>query len=239
MEKNHYRFRKLKDLPIEERPQERIEKFGVKALSDRELLAMLIRSGTKHRDVMELAEDIISRAGSLSGLLRWDPSDFQKIYGIGKIKSLQLAVQVEVSKRMMKDPCVPLSPIDEPSKVWKLLFTESKVETVEKVWVLCLNRKNRLIRVENITSGTATSSVVHPREVFRPAIRHGSSAVILAHNHPSGDPTPSASDLEVTQKISNASDHVGIDFLDHVIIGEVENCPKKIGYFSFSEEGLI
>ena len=134
------------------------------------------------------------------GLLRWDPSDFQKIYGIGKIKSLQLAVQVEVSKRMMKDPCVPLSPIDEPSKVWKLLFTESKVETVEKVWVLCLNRKNRLIRVENITSGTATSSVVHPREVFRPTIRHGSSAVILAHNHPSGDPTPSASDLEVTQK---------------------------------------
>ena len=141
MEKNHYRLRKLKDLPIEERPQERIEKFGVKALSDRELLAMLIRSGTSQRDVMELAEDIISRAGSLSGLLRWDPSNFQKIYGIGKIKSLQLAVQVEVSKRMMKDPCVPLSPIDEPSKVWKLLFTESKVETVEKVWVLCLNRK--------------------------------------------------------------------------------------------------
>ena len=110
---------------------------------------------------------------------------------------------------------------------------------MEKVWVLCLDRKNKLLRFENITTGTATGSLVHPREVFRPAIRWGATAIILAHNHPSGDPTPSSSDLKVTQKISEAARHLGIDFHDHVIIGEPSNCPAGIGYYSFADSGLI
>jgi len=231
--------KKLKDLPAEERPQERLEKLGAAALSDRELLAILIRSGTSSCDVLEIADDLIRKAGSLAGLLRWDKSDFQKINGVGKVKALQLAVQVEVSKRMMKDPRIHGEPLSEPFKVWQILQHECRSESVEQVWVLCLDRKNKLIRLEKITSGTATGSMVHPREVFRPAIRHGSTAVILAHNHPSGDPSPSASDLKVTRAISEAAKYIDIEFHDHVIIGEVQNCPNKLGYYSFADSGML
>ena len=129
--------------------------------------------------------------------------------------------------------------LDEPRKVWDYLYPEIRSDTVERVWVLCLDRKNKLIQAEVVTSGTATGSLVHPREVFRPAIRHGSTAVILAHNHPSGDPTPSTADLKVTQKILEASKAVDLEFHDHVILGEPENCPNNLGFYSFSDSGLL
>ena len=129
--------------------------------------------------------------------------------------------------------------LDQPQKVWEYLYPEIRSDSVEKVWVLCLDRKNKLIRAEAVTSGTATSSLVHPREVFRPAIRFGATAIILAHNHPSGDPTPSPADLKVTQKICEASKAVDLEMLDHLILGEPENCPNQIGYYSFSEAGLM
>ena len=123
--------------------------------------------------------------------------------------------------------------------VWQHLYAESRTESVEKVWVLCLDYKNKLIRCEVISSGTATGSLVHPREVFRPAIRNGATGVVLAHNHPSGDPSPSASDLRVTRKISEAAGFMDIELLDHVILGEPSTCPKGLGYYSFSDNGLI
>ena len=229
----------LKDLPLEERPQERLEKLGPSALSDRELLAMLVRSGTANHDVLAIADELILSAGSLAGLLRWDASDFRRVKGIGKVKALQLSTQVEIAKRMMRDQRNSDIPMDEPQKVWEFLYPEVRSDSVEKVWVLCLDRKNKLIRAEPVTSGTATGSLVHPREVFRPAIRHGASAVILAHNHPSGDPTPSSADLRVTKKIFEASKQLDIEMHDHVILGEKENCPNSLGYYSFSDSGLL
>ena len=229
----------LKDLPLEERPQERLERLGAGALSDRELLAMIIRSGTAKKDVLALADELLRNAGSLSGLLRWDASDFQRINGIGKIKALQLSTHVEIAKRMMRGKRNPDVRLDDPQKVWEYLYPEVRSDNVEKVWVLCLDRKNKLIRAEPVTSGTATGSLVHPREVFRPAIRCGATAIILAHNHPSGDPTPSSADLQVTQKILDASKSVELEMHDHVILGEPENCPTGEGYFSFSDAGLI
>lgn len=229
----------LRDLPPSERPQERLEHLGPQALSDRELLAMILRSGTARYDVLALADILISQAGSLAGLVRWDALEFQKIPGVGKVKALQLTAQVEVAKRISQGNRLETTFFDGPKKVWTLLYPVSLVESVEKVWVLCLDRKNKLLRFENITSGTATGSLVHPREVFRPAIRWGATAIILAHNHPSGDPTPSSSDLKVTQKISEAARHLDIDFHDHVIIGEPNNCPAGIGYYSFADSGLI
>lgn len=229
----------LRDLPPSERPQERLERLGSQALSDRELLAMILRAGTARYDVLALADILISQAGSLAGLVRWDALEFQKIPGIGKVKALQLTAQMEVAKRISQGNRLETIFFDEPKKVWTLLYPESLVESVEKVWVLCLDRKNKLLRFENITSGTATGSLVHPREVFRPAIRWGATAIILAHNHPSGDPTPSSSDLKVTQKISEAARHLDIDFHDHVIIGEPNSCPAGIGYYSFADSGLI
>ena len=229
----------LRDLPVSERPQERLERLGSQALSDRELLAMILRSGTARYDVLALADILISQAGSLAGLVRWDALEFQKIPGVGKVKALQLSAQMEVAKRISQGNRLEAIFYDEPKKVWTLLYPESLVETVEQVWVLCLDRKNKLLRVENITTGTATGSLVHPREVFRPAIRWGATAIVLAHNHPSGDPTPSPSDLKVTQKIFQAASHLDIDFHDHVIIDEPNNCPSGIGYYSFADSGLI
>ena len=229
----------LRDLQPSERPQERLEHLGPRALSDRELLAMILRSGTAPYDVLALADILISQAGSLAGLVRWDALEFQKIPGVEKVKALQLTAQMEVAKRISQGDRLETTFFDEPKKVWTLLYPKSLAESVEKVWVLCLDRKNKLLRFENITTGTATGSLVHPREVFRPAIRWGATAIILAHNHPSGDPTPSSSDLKVTQKISEAARHLDIDFHDHVIIGEPNNCPAGIGYYSFADSGLI
>jgi len=200
---------------------------------------MLIRSGNAKRDVLAIVDDIINQSGSLSGLLKWDSSDFQRIHGIGKIKALQLSTQVEIAKRMMQSKRSIQIFLDEPQKVWDYLYPEVRTDTVEKVWVLCLDRKNKLIRAEPITSGTASGSLVHPREVFRPAIRHGASSIILAHNHPSGDPTPSSADLKVTKKILEASKAVDLSMLDHVIIGEPDSCPQSLGFYSFSDEGLL
>jgi DNA repair protein RadC len=229
----------LKDLPPKERPQERLESLGPRPLSDRELLAILLRSGTAKFDVLTLADKIISEAGSLAGLVRWDISDFRKIPGIGKIKALQLSVYTEIAKRIAQGNRLNDLILDDPQKVWELLHLEAISESVEKVWVLCLDRKNRVLRTEKISSGTETGSLVHPREVFRPAVRWGASAIILAHNHPSGDPSPSASDLIVTRKISAAAKLLSIDFHDHVIIGEPSNSPTGCGYYSFSDNSLI
>ena len=231
--------RSIKELKKEDRPQERLEKYGPSLLTDRELLAMLIRSGTANHDVLAIADEIIKQAGTLAGLLRWHASDFQRIKGIGKIKALQLSTQVEIAKRMMQGQRTAEIIFDEPQKVWDYLYPETRSDDVEKVWVLCLDRKNRLIRAEPVTSGTATGSLVHPREIFRPAIRTGATAIILAHNHPSGDPTPSSADLRVTKKIFMASKTVDLEMHDHVVLGELENCPNKLGYFSFSDNGLL
>jgi DNA repair protein RadC len=229
----------LRELTPQDRPQERLEKLGPGPLTDQELLAMMIRTGTARRDVLALADDLVREAGSLAGLLRWDVSDFQRIRGIGKIKALQLSTLVEIAKRMMRGERTKSLRFETPNVVWEYLYPEVRSDLVERVWVLCLDRKNKLIRAETVTSGTATGSLVHAREVFRPAIRHGATAIIMAHNHPSGDPTPSSADLQVTKKISQAAVHVGIDLHDHVILGELENDPNDIGYFSFSDAGLL
>ena len=169
----------LKKLKPEDRPQERLERLGAAPLTDRELLAMVIRSGTAQRDVLALADDLVKQAGSLTGLLRWDVSDFQRVPGIGKVKALQLSTFIEIAKRMMRGERTKGLIFDSPTVVWEYLYPEVRSDLVERVWVLCLDRKNKLIRAEVVTSGTATGSLVHPREVFRPAIRHGATAVIL------------------------------------------------------------
>ena len=229
----------LKNIPPNERPQERLERLGASALSERELIAMILRTGTTKNHVLNIADEILSKAGSLSGLLRWDVSDFMQTRGIGKVKGLQLSILIEVAKRMIQGQRTSDITFDEPQKVWDYLFPEVRSSIVEKVWVFCLDRKNKLLRAELVTSGTATGSLVHPREVFRPAIRHGASAIILAHNHPSGDPSPSTADLNVTKRILESSKSLGIDMHDHVIVGEPENCPNALGYYSFCEAGII
>ena len=223
---------RLRDLPPHERPQERLESLGAGALSDRELVAMLVRSGNASMDVLAIADALLARASSLAGLLRWDVEDFRQVPGIGPVKALQLSTYVEVAKRMARSNRSSCPKLSEPLAVFAHLYPEVRSDNVEKVWVLCLDRKNKLIRMESVTSGTATGSLVHPREVFRPAIRHGATAVIVAHNHPSGDPTPSKGDIAMTQEVKEAGSKLGISVHDHVIV-------SRNGTSSFKSLGLL
>ena len=228
----------FRNIPIGERPQERLESKGPAALSDAELLAIVLRSGTRSRDVLSLSQEILRGIGSLRGLLRMTPDDLCEFHGIGRIKALQMQAMIEISRRILTSGEVaPL--MDSPDKVYNWLRTNAEGETVEKFWVLCLNRKNRLMKCRAVTSGTATASLIHPREVFREAIVNSASALICAHNHPSGDPSPSQADIRATRQLREAAKVVQLDLLDHVIIGQREHDPAGNGYYSFAESGLL
>lgn len=230
---------RLRETAVGERPQERLEKFGPGALSDTELLAMLLRSGTRGNDVLTLASRLIAEAGSLGALISWGPGEFQKLKGIGRVKSLQLLAVMEVARRVIGAQGVEEPLLNQPTLVCSYLQPLVSGLKVEKFWVLCLNRKNRLLKRVEITSGTATAALAHPREVFRAAIREAASAVVCAHNHPSGDPAPSAPDIQVTRVLREAARTVEIEFIDHVIVGRAGADPTGRGYYSFREAGLL
>ncbi len=226
-------------MAVGERPQERLERFGAAALSDTELLAMLVRSGSRDLDVLALASRLIAEAGSLSGLVGWSESDFRRTRGIGHVKALQLVAVMELARRVLGQAQGETPLMSRPELVFAHFQPVVSGLTVEKLWILCLNRKNRLIKRVEVTSGTATGSLVHPREVFRPAIREAATAVICVHNHPSGDPAPSSADLQVTRRLREAAVAVDIELLDHLVIGTKAGDPAGRGYYSFREAGLV
>lgn len=234
-----YSIPRLIDLAVSERPQERLERLGAEALSDRELLAMILRSGSQETDVLALATQLMAQAGSLASLLTWVETDYRSIKGIGKVKALQLVALVEIARRIHRQAPASSPLLETPLAVAELLGADARSLQVEKFWILCLNRKNRLMRRVEVTSGTGQASLVHPGESFREAIRYGASAVIAAHNHPSGDPSPSKQDIQVTRQLREAGSVVNIPLLDHVIVGQAHCDPQAQGYYSFSEAGLI
>jgi len=230
---------RLKELAVGERPQERLEKHGAGALSDTELLAMLLRSGTQGHDVLTLATRLISEAGSLAGLIAWKETDFKRLKGIGRVKALQLITVMEIARRVLSQQGGEAPMLESADSVAAYFVPIAAGLEIEKLWVLCLNRKHRLLKCVEVTSGTASNSLVHPREVFREAIREGALSIICVHNHPSGDPAPSAEDIRVTRQLREAAKVVGIDLLDHVIIGRPGRDPVGLGYFSFRAAGLV
>lgn len=230
---------RVKDLAVGERPQERLERLGPGALSDAELLAMLLRSGQKGRSVVAISQHLITEAGSLAGLTRWREADFKRIKGIGRIKALQLITVMEIARRVLNADQGGQPVLNRPELVYAHFRVTAAALSVEKFWVLCLNRKNRLIRQVELTSGTATSSLAHPREVFREAVHHGAASVICVHNHPSGDPAPSAADIQVTRQLREAARALDIELLDHVIVGQPGTDPRGQGFYSFREAGVL
>jgi len=194
-----YPFSRISVLPASERPQERLERFGASALSDTELLAMIVRSGTRGQDVLTLSSRIISEAGSLAGLLAWHEADFRRVKGIGRVKALQLVAAMEVARRAISLPPHESPVLNRADMIVAHLESVASGLEVEKFWVLCLDRRNRLRKRVEVSSGTATAALAHPREVFRSAIREAAAAVVCAHNHPSGDPSPSAADIQLTR----------------------------------------
>ncbi|MDB6168585.1 MAG: hypothetical protein JWM88_1449 [Verrucomicrobia bacterium] len=229
---------RLREMAVGERPQERLERHGARALSDTELLALLLRSGTQGHDVVTLATRLTADAGSLAGLLAWHEGEFRKLKGIGKVKALQLIAVMEIARRVIEQQGAGAPLLNRAELVSAYFQPFIFGLQVEKFWVLCLNRKNRLLRRVEVSSGTATSALVHPREVFRAAIRESATAVVCVHNHPSGDPTPSSADIQITRQLCDAAKAVQIEFLDHVVVGSPAADPSGRGFFSFREAGL-
>jgi DNA repair protein RadC len=230
---------RLRETAIGERPQERLERLGPSALSDAELLAMLLRSGTHGHDVLTVATRLIAEAGSLGGLIAWKETDFRRLRGIGRVKALQCVAMMEFARRVLGQPTEAAPQLNRVELILAHFQPIVRGLLVEKFWVLCLNRKNRLLKRIEVTSGTATAALAHPREVFREAVRESATAVVCVHNHPSGDPAPSSADLQVTRQLRDAARALDIDLLDHVIIGHPAADPAGLGHYSFRAAGLL
>ena len=220
----------LKSLPIQERPRERLALHGPDPLATPELLAILLGSGTKNRSVLHLAQELLSHFGSLRALSEASLQELREVKGIGAAKALQLQAIFALLSRIEKKQ--PAARLDDPQKVFELIRAELSEQKIEMLMVLLCDVKRRLIHREILSKGTLTETLLHPREIFHAAIRHRAHSVILAHNHPSGDPTPSARDLETTELLAHAGRVVGIELFDHIIVG-------RDSYVSFRQKRLM
>lgn len=227
---------RIKDMPLSERPYEKLEKYGPEVLSNAELLAVVIRSGNRDETAVALAQRILALGGDergITGLHDLSLEELRTARGVGMVKALQVKAVMELSKRISS--AMALSnrvTIKSPEDVGKLLMEEMRHLRKEVFKVILLNTKNHVIKHVNISIGSLNSSIVHPREVFSEAVRAGCSGMILVHNHPSGDPEPSREDMDTTSRLVNAGSILGIKVLDHIVIGDGR-------YMSFKEQGLI
>jgi DNA repair protein RadC len=230
---------RMKDQPATERPRERLVARGATALSPAELVAILLRTGLKGTNVVEVGRQLMKKYdGSLRTLATVTVDDLRKIKGIGHDKAATLVAAFELAKRMAEELQDESPLLDNPENVVRLLRAKNLVKDVETLQVLLLNTRRRLIRVEEVIDGTIDQLLVHPREVFKKAIAANAAAVVLVHNHPSGDPTPSEADIKVTRDLIRAGQLLKIDVLDHVIIGRATPERAK-DYASLRELGYF
>ena len=226
-------------LACHEMPQARFDQFGTGALSDTELIALILQNGLPAHRLLPLSMQLMVAAGSLHGMINWQPVDFQKLKGIGRAKARQLAALGEIARRMMQPGAEPPPVMNRPELIAAHMRPLVQGLEVEKFWVACLNRRNRLKKLVEVTSGTATFCPAHPREVFRIAIQQAATAIVCIHNHPSGDPAPSAADIQVTRQLREAAKTIDIQLIDHLVIGQREADPCGVGYYSFRVAGVL
>lgn len=221
------------DLPHGELPRERLLAHGAAVLSDAELLAVLLRTGRTGEHVLDLARGIVAqfREEGLAAILRMPAAEFARIPGIGGAKAATVLAALELGRRAYAGTR-GMPHLNEAADVMTLLSARCHAERREHFFVLPLSAKNELLMLADVSTGTLTNALVHPREVFEPAIRCGAAHVIVAHNHPSGDPTPSAEDHRLTRSLYEAGKLLGIPVTDHVVVA-------RDGFFSFAEEGLM
>ncbi len=229
---------RLKDQPASERPRERLVALGADALSQAELIAIILRTGLKGTNAVEVGRQLMQQFGSLQGLARAAVDDLKKVKGIGRDKAVTLVAAFALAHKMAKELQDESPVLDTPEAVVNLLRARNLLLGVEQLQVLLLNTRRRLIRVATVTDGTIDTLLVHPREVFKSAIAASAAGIVLAHNHPSGDPTPSEADIKVTRDLIRAGQLLKIDVLDHIIIGRATpERPKdyvslrELGYF--------
>jgi DNA repair protein RadC len=229
---------RLKDQPVSERPRERLVARGPDALTHAELIAILLRTGLQGANVVQVAQTILQKFGSLNALALATVDELKQIAGVGPDKAATLVAAFALARRMEQERREESPVLDNPPMVVKFIREENRLENVESFLVLLLNVRKKLIRVEKISQGLLDTILVHPREVFRAAIAANAAAVVLVHNHPSGDPTPSAADIQVTRDLIRAGNLLKIEVLDHVIIGRATaerakdySSLKELGYF--------
>lgn len=222
----------LRDVPHEERPRERMMQYGPHALSNAELLAILLRTGTIQESAVHLAARLLKQCGGLRGLVDMSLHQLTELKGIGEAKALQIQAGIELGRRLSRSAMSDAVVIRSPHDVAALLSEDLRYLQKEHFVCLFLNTKNHVIAQETLSMGSLNASIVHPREVFRAAIKRSSASIICVHNHPSGDPTPSPEDVQITERLVQAGEIVGIEVLDHVIIGDRR-------FVSLKEHGLM
>jgi DNA repair protein RadC len=210
---------RIKDQPASERPRERLAANGADALSHAELIAILLRTGVKGTNAVDVARQLLAKHQTLQALARASLADLQKIKGIGRDKAVTLAAAFALARKMAKELQNESPILDNPENVVQLLRDQNLVKNSETLQVLLLNTRYKLIRVEEISHGTRDTILVDPGAIFKKAIAAGASAIVLVHNHPSGDPAPSDADIKTTRDLIRAGRLLKIEVLDHVIIG--------------------
>ncbi|MFM1564871.1 RadC family protein [Helcococcus ovis] len=222
----------IKELSLNDRPMEKLMNCGVESLSDIELLAILIGSGTKTKNAIALADEILKIKIKDNSLLYTTIEQLMQIEGIGLTKSCRIISGLELGKRLSKIDRFEKISLDSPQSVANYLYIHYSQSIREEFCILLLDTKNKVISIETISIGTINQSLVHPREVFRIAIMKNSNSIILTHNHPSGDPTPSREDILITERLIKAGEYLGIKILDHLVIG-------KNKFISLREKKLV
>ena len=222
----------VRDLPKPERPRERLIKFGSEALSAQELLALIIGRGIPKKSVMNIAQELLAKFGNIRSISQASIEALSGIKGIGLAKAAQIKAAFELGRRQELEPEQKDYDIKNPQSVVKAIRSSIKDKAKEHFKLILLDNRNKIISISTISIGTLNASLVHPREIFKEAIIHNSASVVLAHNHPSGDPEPSEEDIKITERLVESGKILGIEVIDHIVIG-------KTNFSSFKERGLI
>lgn len=227
---------RLKDQPASERPRERLVARGPDALTQAELIAILLRTGVPGANVVQVGQNLLQKYGSLNGLALASVDELRQVNGIGRDKAATLVAAFALARRMEQERREDSPVLDNPETTVGFIRESMRLKNVESFYVLLLNTRRRLIRVEEIADGTLDTLLVHPREVFRAAIGANAAGVVLVHNHPSGDPAPSDADIKVTRDLIRAGQLLKIEVVDHIIIGRATT-ERARDYSSLRELG--
>jgi DNA repair protein RadC len=227
---------KIREMPEDDRPREKLILRGAGALDNAELIALMLRTGLPGANAVQVARHLLERYQTLSDLSRCTVDEIKAIPGIGQAKAIQLVAAFQLGQRLAQETFTRQK-IDTPELVYQLLSTEMRILHKESLRVVLLDTRYHLLRIQEVSLGSVNESIAHPRDVFRPAVISSAYAVIVVHNHPSGDPSPSQSDHSLTRRLAEAAELLQIKLLDHIIIGAPAE--GRLPYFSFKEAGVL
>lgn len=222
----------IHSLPVDERPRERLYNRGAEALSNSELLAIILGSGMRGKSVIQLSQELLSKFGGLEQLAEATIEELCEVKGLGRAKAIQLRALVSLAGRLSQKTQSVKMKIDHPQSAYNLVRDELESQKKEVFSVVLMDVKGFVINRQVVSIGTLSHSLIHPREVFYPAVRHKAASILLAHNHPSGDPTPSKEDIQVTEKLIEVGKMMGIPVRDHIIV-------VRDRFTSLRQEGLV